>query len=174
MQIPTIAHDDDADSAEPIDIAGFEGRLTGEAWRLDETGNRVETLVMVRLRGGVSLNGKGSGWIEYLSPTTGRGVSDFLPAPQAAQLASMLFEQEWRMFDDESVPVEDDPLPTFRTFTMWAIAYCDDAHWSKPVKITFSPTGEPTTVEWLQNNGTFTSTGDERANRDLYGAIFGT
>ena len=70
--------------------------------------------------------------------------------------------------------IEDDPLPTFRTFTMWAIAYGDDPHWSKPVKITFSPTGEPTRVEWLQNNGTFTSTGDERANRDLYGAIFGT
>jgi len=57
---------------------------------------------------------------------------------------------------------------------MWAIAYGDDPHWSKPVKITFSPTGGPTTITWLTNDWTTTSIGDERANRDLYGAIFGT
>lgn len=67
---------------------------------------------------------------------------------------------------------EPAPLPEFRHFTISGVAVGDDPRYFKAVTITFRPGGQPSTVE--TNGGEFTAIGDDAANRDLYGAIFGT
>lgn len=67
----------------------------------------------------------------------------------------------------------DDDLPRFRRFTITGTAIGDDTRFPKEVKLIFLPNGEATIAKWW-NGWTCAAVSNERATRDLYGAIFGT
>jgi hypothetical protein len=76
--------------------------------------------------------------------------------------------------DDDDDDFDDGPH--FEHFVVHGVAIGDGDLDYRPVIITFRPGGEPTIVKVGDPEGglNFTAISDDRATRDLYGAIFGT